>query len=207
MKNNLTFRSLTTDSPELDAAIKLYVDTFKTETMTSYNFNFDHPKTAKQYYQAVHLMAKATIVKGDDIIVAIFENKVVGVAIIAKDTKGSWPEMFNVLFPSIFKHLPLLTKINYRNLLTSNQAVKLSNPLNGNYVTLQVVAVSSNYQGKGFGKQIFQEIHDRYTDDYDGIYLYTADEKNKEIYKHFNYEEIEEISKGRLDVYHMVYKY
>lgn len=207
MKNNLTFHTLTTDSPALDVALKLYVNTFKTETMTSYNFNFDHPKTAKQYYQAVHLMAKASIVKGNDIIIALFENKVVGVAIIAKDTRGSLPEMFNVFFPSIFKQLPLLTKINYPNLLTSNKVVKLPNPLKGNYVTLQIVAVSTNYQGKGFGKQIFGEIHDRYVKDYDGIYLYSADEKNKEIYTYFNYDVIEKVSKDHLDVYHMVYKY
>lgn len=207
MKNKLTFYTLSSDSPELDPALKLYVDTFQTESMTSYNFNFDHPKTADQYYKAVQLMAKVLIVQGDDIFIANFENDVVGIAVVNKETKGSFSEMLNVLFPEVFKLLPLLTKINYRNLLTSSQAAKLSNPLKGNYVTLQIVAVSSVYQGQGIGKRFFQEIHDRYSKDYDGIYLYTADYKNKEIYTYFGYELIEKTSSGNLDVYHMVYNY
>ena len=207
MKNKLTFHTLHTNSPELSPALKLYVDTFQTESITSYNFNFEHPKTANQYLRAVQLMAKALIVKGDDILVANFEDSVVGVAVMNIQTKGAFSEMIKVLFPDVLNLYPLLTKINYRNLITSAKAMNLSTPLNGNYVTLQIIAISPNYQGQGFGKQFIQELHARYANDYDGIYLYTADETNKDIYEYFGYELLERTSNKDLEVYHLVFHF
>lgn len=203
----LSFQTLNTESPELDSALKLYVDTFQTETITSYNFNFDHPKTTKQYYQAVQLMAPALIIKGDDILVAKLKDEVVGLAIIAKENKGSLIEMSKVLFPDIFKTLPLLTKVNYQNLITSAKVMNLSSSLKGEYATLQIIAISPQHQGQGIGKQFITEIHERYRKQSDGIYLYTASRTNKEIYEHFDYELFEKITSKDLTAYHMLYHF
>lgn len=205
--NKLKFQSLHIDSPELDAALKLYVDTFQTETITSYNINFDHPKTASQYYKAVQLMARVLVIKGDDILAAKLHDEVVGLALIDKENQGTFSEMAPVLFPDVFKLLPLLTKINYRNLMTSGKVMDLSSPLEGSYVTLQIIAISSHHQGQGIGRQFITEIHRRYKKQYKGIYLYTADQTTKEIYEHFGYDLYEITTSKDLEVYHMTYHF
>jgi len=204
---SITFQTLNADSAELDAALKIYVDTFKTESITSYNFNFDDPQTEKLYYEAVQLMAPALIVNGDDFIVATLKEKVVGLALINKPGKTSFRKTINIIFPDIFKLFPLLTKIRYRNLFASGKVMRLSEPLPENYVTLQVIAVSPNYQGQGIGKNLLKNIQNRYANDYDGIYLYTANVTNKDIYQHLGYELLEETQGGNLTVYHMIYRY
>lgn len=203
----LTFQTLSTESPELKPALKIYVDTFQTESITSYNINFDHPKTAKQYYEAAQLMGRAFIIRGDDILVAKLQGDVVGLALIKKENLGTFFEMAQMLFPDIFKLLPLLIKINYRHLLTSGKAMRLSSPVEGNYVTLQIIAISPQYQGQGIGKQFITEIHERYENQSKGIYLYTVNHTNKEIYEHFGYELHEITSAKDLKVYHMVYNF
>lgn len=67
--------------------------------------------------------------------------------------------------------------------------------------------MSSSHQGQGIGKRFIAEIHRRYSKQYDGIYLYTADHPTKEIYEHFGGELIELTSSKGLDVYHMVYDF
>lgn len=205
--SQLHVKQLNVDSSELDAALKLYVDTFQTETITSYNINFDHPKTIAQYYDAVQLIGRVFLTKGDDILAAKLADEVVALALIDKGNKASFSDKARVLFPEVFKLLPLLTKINYRNMISSGKVMDLSSPLKGNYVTLQIIAVSSNHQGQGFGKRFIEEIHRHYSKQYDGIYLYTGDRPTKEIYEHFGYELIEITSSKDLDVYHMVYDF
>jgi len=205
--HEIIFQTLNTDSAELDPTLKLYVDTFKRESITSYNFNFNDPQTEKLYYEAVQLMAPAFIVNGDDFIVATLKDKVVGLALINKPGKTSLRKTMNIIFPDIFKLFPLLTKIRYRNLFASGKAMRLSEPLPENHVTLQVIAVSPNYQGQGIGKTLLQNVQKRYANDFDGIYLYTANVTNKDIYQHLGYELLEETQGGNLTVYHMVYRY
>lgn len=47
--SRLHIKQLNMDSPELDAALKPYVDPFQTETITNYNLNFNPQKTTSQY--------------------------------------------------------------------------------------------------------------------------------------------------------------
>jgi len=206
-RHKVTFQNLDTDSPDLNPALKIYVDTFKTESITSYNFNFDDPETEKLYYKAAQLMAKAAITNGDDMLVAKMEDEVVGLALVSKPGKKNFKRTIQVLFPDIFTLLPLLTKIKYRNLLASGKAMQLSKSLQGDYVTLQIIAISPLYQEQGIGKIFLNEIRERYSSDSDGIYLYTASATNKDIYKHLGYELLEKTTGGDLEVHHLIYNY
>jgi len=144
---DIALQTITANSPLLTSALKIYVDTFKTESITSYNFNFNDPQTEKLYYKAVQLMAPVLIMNGNDFIIATMKNEVVGLALINKPGKPSLRKAINALFPDVFKLFPLLTKIRYRKLLASGKAMQLSEPIPNNYVTLQIIAVSPVYQG------------------------------------------------------------
>lgn len=176
-KNRLTFHTVRGLDGELEQALKLFVETFKTEAITAHTYNFNHELTEKQYYKASLLNAKLYIEQGHDIMVAKIDDTIVGVSIMKKTSQKSLIHTLRFVFPEVFELLPLLTKINYRNAVSMSKTMKLTHPLKENYVTLAAIAVTSNYQGKGVGKQFLNEIHQRYKKDFESIYLYTADEK------------------------------
>ncbi|GMA46612.1 GNAT family N-acetyltransferase [Tetragenococcus muriaticus] len=205
--NKMTFHLLKEDNNELAQAIKLFVETFKTETITAHTYNFNHELTEKQYYKASLLNAKLCIKQGHDIIIAKINDTMVRVSIIKKVPQNSLFDTLRIIFPEAFKLLPLLTKINYRNAFSMSKTMKLTYPLKENYVTLAAIAVTSDYQGKGVGKQLLNEIHQRYKKDFESIYLYTADEKNKDLYSHIGYEMVERKQASHFSVYHMIYRF
>ncbi|AOF48521.1 GNAT family N-acetyltransferase [Tetragenococcus halophilus] len=206
-KNRLTFHTVRGLDGELEQALKLFVETFKTEAITAHTYNFNHELTEKQYYKASLLNAKLYIEQGHDIMVAKIDDTIVGVSIMKKTSQKSLIHTLRFVFPEVFELLPLLTKIKYRNAFSMSKTMKLTHPLKENYVTLAAIAVTSNYQGKGVGKQFLNEIHQRYKKDFESIYLYTADEKNKNLYSHIGYEMVEHKQASHFSVYHMIYRF
>lgn len=73
-------------------------------------------------------MARVFLTKGDDILAVKLADEVVALALIDKGNKGSFSDKAKVLFPEAIKHLPLLTKINYRNMVSSGEVIDLSSP-------------------------------------------------------------------------------
>lgn len=112
------------------------------------------------------------------------------------------------VFPEVFELLPLLTKIKYRNAFSMSKTMKLTHPLKENYVTLAAIAVTSNYQGKGVGKQFLNEIHQRYKKKILNRFTYIQrTKKNKNLYSHIGYEMVEHKQASHFSVYHMIYRF
>jgi len=205
--NKVTFHLIREDNEELAQAMKLFVETFKTETITAHTYNFNHELTEKQYYKASLLNARFYLEQGYDIIIAKINGTIVGVSIMKKVLPKSLSHTVRFVFPEIFGLLPLLTKVNYKNVVSMSKTMKLSHALKEDYITLAAIAVSSNYQGQGIGKQFLSEIHQRYKNAFEAIYLYTANEKTKDIYLGVGYEVIEYKQTKHLGVYHMLYRF
>lgn len=205
--NKVTFHLIREDNEELAQAMKLFVETFKTETITAHTYNFNHELTEKQYYKASLLNARLYLEQGHEIIIAKTNGTIVGVSIMKKVLPKSLSHTLRFVFPEIFALLPLLTKVNYQNAVSMSKPMKLSHALKEDYITLTAIAVSTNYQGQGVGKQLLNEIHQRYKNEFDAIYLYTASEKTKDIYLHLGYEVIEHKQGNNFGVYHMFYRF
>lgn len=191
------------DSPELTEALRLYVKTFKSETITRNTFNFEHKNTTRYYYDVLEQIAPKVIDSGGDIFVAKNKDEVVGIALVREGHAQS----IAIVGVNPFKLLRLVSKIKVRQALTISKLSNLSKPLEGKFITLQAIAVSNKHQGKGIGKKIFFEIHDLYKNTHEGIYLYTADEKNRDLYQHFGYEMVEQKSNNNLTFFHMIHYY
>lgn len=205
--NNVVFHLIREDNEELVQAMKLFAETFKTETITAHTYNFNHEKTEKQYYKASLLNAKLCIEQGHDILIAKVNEAIVAISIVKKTPQKSLFNSLKVVFPEAFKLFPLLTKVNYKNVVSISKTMKLSRALKEDYITLAAIAVSSNYQGQGVGKQFLNEIYQRYKNDFEAIYLYTANEKTKDIYLSVGYEVIEYKQVNHFGVYHMLYRF
>jgi tRNA(Met) C34 N-acetyltransferase TmcA len=95
--------------------------------------------------------------------------------------------------------------MRWRQILQIKPAVQPPAALPTAYYTLDILAVSSDYQGQGIGRLLLEHIHARCEQDEQaaGIYTFTGDEKNTHIYRHFGYEVIEVKQGGPLTVWHM----
>ncbi|GMA08581.1 hypothetical protein GCM10025886_17320 [Tetragenococcus halophilus subsp. flandriensis] len=204
-KNRLTFHTVRELDGELEQAMQLFVETFKTETITALTYNFTKQSTTKLFYEASLLNAKVYLAQGNDIIIAKIDKEIVGVASIKKEGKISFIHLLKIIFPEAFKLLPLLSKIRYKNATALAKSMRLSKPIQEKSITLSTIAVSANYRGKGIGKQFLNEIHQYYKKDFAAVYLYTADKKNKEIYSRAGYKLIEHKQMKKYDMYHMLY--
>lgn len=206
-KNQVTFHMLKEDNDEFIQAMQLFAETFKTEAITAYTYNFDHKQTEKQFYEATLLNARVYLARGHDIIIAKSNDAIVGIAVIKKTIKGSFASLLKIVVPKIFNLFPLVTKVKYKNAVAISKAMRLSQPLKEKHVTLSAIAVSAKYQGQGIGKRFLNEVHQRYAKDFEAVYLYTADKKNKEIYSRAGYAVIEQSQTSDFDMYHMLYRF
>jgi len=204
-KNKLTFHFVREIDEELEQAMKLFVETFKNETITALTYNFAKQSTAKLFYKASLLNAKAYLTQGNDIIIAKIDDEIVGVASIKKESKISFIHLLKIIFPEAFKLFPLLSKIRYKNATALAKSIRLTQPIQEKSITLSTIAVAANYRGQGIGKQFLKKIHQYYKKDFAAVYLYTADKKNKEIYSHAGYKLIEHKQMKEWSMYHMLY--
>lgn len=101
-KNRLTFHTVRGLDGELEQALKLFVETFKTEAITAHTYNFNHELTEKQYYKASLLNAKLYIEQGHDIMVAKIDDTIVGVSIMKKNISKVFDPYLKVCFPRSF---------------------------------------------------------------------------------------------------------
>lgn len=206
MEPNVDLHLLDENSNELFEAAELYVETFKTEVITSHMFDFEKNKTEGQFTQAVFFMLQTYINKGHDIFIAKKDGRVVGIAVVQNPKSLVKRIPLKTLFPDMFKLVPLLTKVNYTNVYHFSKMNDLSSSLGDDVVTLSAIAVSPNHQGEGIGKYFFNVLHRFYAKYDKDIYLYTGEKNTKNYYANLGYELIEEIKGKPFNIYHMIYK-
>ena len=187
----------------IEEATKLLVDTFQQETFTSHVYNFSKKNTKNLFYRASLLKAKLYLKAGHDIVVALKGDCIVGIAIMKNDSKLPFKQTAKILFPTVVSLIPLITKIHFRRVLSIAKAMKHTQTIKKTYITLEALAVDANYQGQGIAKMLLNRVHEISENEYSGVYLFTADKRNQQIYEHFGYNTIEECKGGELTVYHM----
>ena len=95
--------------------------------------------------------------------------------------------------------------VRWRRMLKLRSAVKPPDELPKPYYTLEILAVSPDFQGQGIGRLLLTHMHTHCDQDGQaaGIYLMTGDEHNTRIYRRFGYEVVAARQGGSFTVWHM----
>jgi GNAT superfamily N-acetyltransferase len=140
--------------------------------------------------------------------VAKQNDRLVGCAIL-KNREISVFEKVRVNFPKmLFYFIPFLMSMKFKNAKTISGLLKLKIKLEKPYFKFEVIGVHNEFQGMGIGKLLLNRIDEilKQQKDLKGIYLFTADKRNKEIYEHNGYQVIETNKADGISVYHMFKK-
>ena len=184
---------------------EIVADAFEREGATSYLFDFNKKNTREYYLRQTRKLVREHLEKGDFFLMALKGEEVAGVAVINKNERLPFSQKMRSAFVQLNSLIPMLTRINLKRALSSRNAFSLFQALPDNYYTLFALAVHPHYQGQGIGKMLLTRAVEvtQEAPHVPGIYLYTADQKNRVIYESFGFKLVEEHQGGGIRVYHM----
>ncbi|WP_027339243.1 GNAT family N-acetyltransferase [Halonatronum saccharophilum] len=193
------------DESALEEVAKLITDAFEQEGISRYIHEFSKEGVKEVYYRGGLLKLRLALEVGEDILLAIKDDTIVGVAILKRGLKSSLAQKVKILFPEAIKFFfSIIIKINLKKSFSIIKHVIPPKSLKKPYYTLEVIGVDPNYQGQGIGRKLLDEIHQitESNPEVSGVYLF-ADKKNKLIYEHFGYKVIKEGKGKDISIYHM----
>lgn len=203
MKEAIKIVKLSEDSELMNQALKLFVDVFETEAITSSQFDLSQPAVKEKFFRVLHKNLQFFLDNGYEIYVAIEDQEILGLTIVAGENKLAWHQKAQLTLKHLPNFFPLLTSLNYKNFFALAKGINLKETLPEPYLSLVVIAVSQNHQGKGIGKLLLNFLEENFQDKYTGIYLYTGAEKNYQFYNHLGYDLIEKKQTSLMTIYHM----
>ncbi len=197
------------DETLIEEITKILADSFQSEGVTSWVFNFDKKNTKETLYRFNLLKMKLFYKNGDEILAVMKNSQVVGAAVLKKGNKISFTDKLRIYFPKILVLIiPMISIINLKRAFSISKLVKTSIDIEKPYYELVVVGVHPKYQGQGIGKLLLNKINEIAdgNPDFSGIYLFTGDKKNQLLYEKLGYDNIQELGNKELTVYHMFRK-
>ena len=195
--------------PATEATIRdfanVMVEAFSTEGTNAYLFDFSKRSAWRARVRAALVEARLFHENRNHVLVAIEDEQVVGGAILAVNRGRPVLKRAIQTLRWIVSGVPLITAVRWRRVPGVMKAVNLPRKPDRPYYTLAAVAVHPAQQGKGIGRLILDEIHRICDEDLGctGVYLYTADTKNRVMYERCGYRCVAERSSGTLTMHHM----
>ncbi len=192
---------------DLSAAAALIATSFREEGFTRHTHDLSTPEQQARFAEAGELRLLFSRAGGHQLLAATQGDKLAGVAIVKLPTAKPLP--WRELAGEVVHRAPRLVKIigdmRWRQMLQIKPAVKPSVALPTAHYTLEILAVSPDYQGQGIGRLLLEHVHALCDQDAQtaGTYTFTGDEKNAHIYRRFDYEIVETKQGGPLTVWHM----
>ncbi len=191
----------------MDQTVEVFLNAFKEEAFTKALLDLNHRPNYDLYFQAVKYKLSLYREVGHKVFVASEGKSIIGTFIL-RSPHVSTP--FGLQLRRLTPHLPTFARLILKYLQAAHlsQAVKPPDNLPINHYALEGLAVHSTCQGQGVGRMMLEKADHVCSEDNtaSGIYLYTGDEKNKEIYKHFAYKILEARPTRLFNAYHM-FKY
>jgi len=189
---------------DLDRAVNVFLDAFKEEAFTMALLDLSNRKDRSLYFRAVKYKLSLYLETGHQVYGA-FENNQINGMFIFKNPHVQPPLKLQLqrLFPNLFVFARLMPRfLRAAHLATATQP---PGNLPDKPYTLEGLAVHPAHQGKGIGRLLLEKA-DRvcFADSSaSGIYLYTGDEKNKELYLRSNFRILERRPASTFTAYHM----
>ncbi len=184
------------------------MEAFSREGFTRFVFDLSRKKTPKYLYRAFLLRTRMHLAAGERVLLARVGREVAGILLLKEGKTLPRGRMLRLVLPELLRLLPLLGKFRYRNIIPALRSLRLSGEIPAPYLTLEAVGVSSKFQGQGLGKKLLQKVQDIAREDPEvkGVYLFTADKKNKLIYERYGYQVLEERREKGITTYHMFWE-
>lgn len=203
-------RIVPASSEYLSHAVWVLADAFMTEGFTTRTLDLSTERRQDRFRRAQALMVMRKHVQGQPVLLALEDNVPVGIAILKPPLEAlphiPWHKKVRELLP----HLPLLLglarQIRWRWLLSALRAMHPPEDVVENHYTLEGLAVAPSHQGQGIGRRLLTAAHELVENDSvaRGIYLYTADERNRTIYERSGYRLLSSIEAApAFTVHHM----
>lgn len=141
----------------------------------------------------------------DHVLAAVMGGRVVGGAMVSRNARRPVRLRLAQGLRWLLAAAPLAPSVRWRRLRRLHTATVLSLPVVGEHYTLAALTVHPDFQGRGIGSALLEEVHKVSERDPGviGVYLYTGDRKNQLMYEHKGYQTIETRQTETLTVYHM----
>ncbi|MFO7952674.1 MAG: GNAT family N-acetyltransferase [Bacillota bacterium] len=189
---------------DLDQAVEIFLDAFKEEAFTKALLNLSHKKNRDLYFQAIKYKLSFYLEIGHQVYGALENGEITGMFIL-KNPHARCP--FNLQLRRLFPNLPVFARLLPKFLKATHLGTALQPPNNLPKMpyTLEGLAVHPTRQGKGIGRLLLEkaELVCFADNSASGIYLYTGDEKSKNLYRHFNYRILESRPTPTFTAHHM----
>lgn len=176
---------------KFEEAGQLMARAFQEEGIIGTLFRLSTPARVQRMGKAFQLRLALHDASGQPILMACNGPDLMGIAVVStSDTKPNVAKLLKILFPGLLKLLPLLFMLRYSYLRAVLRALKKPAELPHEYCTLEAIAVGTEHQGRGVGKQLLEAVNRCCAEEKGsrGIYLITGDEKNKQLYSKKGYE-------------------
>jgi GNAT superfamily N-acetyltransferase len=189
-----------------DALARAYHD----EGFTNYMVDLSTSRAQATFAHVIHVGIESLRRQGETILVALLGDEPVGIATVSlaeRQAQASlWAQLRWVL-PHVPRVLGLLRHLRWRRLPTALRVKREPREVSKKHVVLMMLAVSPEHQGQGVGTQLLNAVRDvaERASDTEGIYLFTAGERNRRFYERVGYRVLSRVQGApELVIYHMV---
>ncbi len=188
----------------LDEATEVLLSSFEKEAFTAAWLDLSRKRQRRTYSKAVRAKLDLHLSTKQPVFVAVENGKVIGlVTIKSPHSKGNILLKARMTLP----HLPQLIFLVPNMICAVRLAPAMKKPkdLPQPHYLLEAIAVDPKHQGKKLGSLLLKHAHSYCMSDKEsiGVYIFTGDEKNKNIYERFGYQLLEQRRTGDFTSYHM----
>lgn len=188
-------------------AAEVLAGAFRNEGVTS--FVFDTSKSRVRKALLAMYRARAASFRGSSHLVVIAREggEIAGLALLGRPETGKRRVPRPPAPAALPSFLMLLAALRWTRIPAMSRAAGKPRSLlsRAPFLTLEALAVAPGRQGRGIGRRLLAEVSGvaEATDGISGVYLFTGDARNRDIYLKAGYAVIRAAPCGKLTVWHM----
>ncbi|SDK89716.1 GNAT family N-acetyltransferase [Lacicoccus qingdaonensis] len=192
------------ENKHLDEAAHIIAKSFQTEEFAVNTFDFSDPKTEALFAEVLKIELEVFKKHDEKLDVVLYEGSVAGVSTVKVSSDRHGFSHFKQTLKRLRKVLPVAKRVKYKKLFRLYKAMQQPKNIPKEAITLEMLAVSPDYQGKGIGKTMLNALDDYSAAAGRPIYLYTANAENVSYYEKLGFKMIYSIQQEDFTAFHML---
>lgn len=192
------------ENKHLDEAARVIAKSFQTEEFAVNTFDFSDPKTEALFAEVLKIELEVFKKHNEKIDVVLYDGNVAGVATVKISGDRLGFSHFKQTLKRLRKVASVAKRVKYKKLFRLYKAMQQPKSIPENAITLEMLAVSPDYQGKGVGKTMLDALDDYSEAVNRPIYLYTGNAENVGYYEKAGFKMMDTIQKRDFTAFHML---